>query len=161
MRNLALTTSPQPAYTYHAFAKSKASRGKLNNPEANSTPLNRAFFVRNVRTPKENNLTDFGCVAFLSMVERNRHAFSVASLPLVLVFHPVMFYRPTVESLAVVFEKLPKGLSAMIYKFLLLGEKRLKIAILANSEQEARQFLNLPRDKAAFIARIKGTSYAY
>ncbi len=47
----------------------------------------------------------------------------------------------------------------MIYKFLLLGKKRLKIAILANSEQEARQRLNLPRDKAAFIARIKGVQY--
>lgn len=47
----------------------------------------------------------------------------------------------------------------MIYKFLLLGKKRLKIAILANSEQEARQRLNLPHDKAAFIARIKGVQY--
>ncbi len=53
------------------------------------------------------------------------------------------------------FPKLFSGVTVMIYKFLLLGKKRLKIAILANSEQEARQRLNLPRDKAAFIARIK------
>ncbi|WP_410687381.1 ash family protein [Avibacterium paragallinarum] len=156
MRNLALTTSPQPAYTCHAFAKSKASRGKLNIQKANtSTPINnRAFFVRNVRTPKERQFK-----ACSSMVGRNRQPLKAGYFPFEVVFHPVTFYRPTVESLAVVFEKLSKGLSAMIYKFLLLGEKRLKIAILANSEQEARQFLNLPRDKAAFISRIKGASY--
>ncbi|WP_052121797.1 ash family protein [Gallibacterium genomosp. 2] len=111
MRNLALTNSPKPAYTCHAFAKSKASREKLNIPEANSTPT-RAFFVRNFRTPKERQFK-----ACSSMVERNRHALSVASVPLVLVSHPVTFYRPTVRSLAVVFEKLPKGLLAMIYQF--------------------------------------------
>ena len=111
MRNLALTNSPKPAYTCQAFAKSKASREKLNIPEANSTPT-RAFFVRNFRTPKERQFK-----ACSSMVERNRHALSVASVPLVLVSHPVTFYRPTVRSLAVVFEKLPKGLLAMIYQF--------------------------------------------
>ena len=44
------------AYFYHVLAKSKISRGKLNNVSLanSSTPLNRAFFVRNVRTPKEN-----------------------------------------------------------------------------------------------------------
>ncbi|MEH8138327.1 ash family protein [Gallibacterium anatis] len=111
MCNLALTNSPKPAYTCHAFAKSKASRGKLNKPEANSTPT-RAFFVRNVRTPKEHQFK-----ACSSMVGRNRHALSVASFPLVLVFHPVTLYRQSVERLAVVFEKLPKGLLAMIYQF--------------------------------------------
>ncbi|UXN36914.1 host cell division inhibitor Icd-like protein [Avibacterium paragallinarum] len=118
------TTQPLADYALNTVAKSTVSREKLNIQKANSTPT-RAFFVRNVRTPKENNLTDFGCVAFLSMVERNRHAFSVASLPFELVSHPVTFYRPTVRSLAVVFEKLSKGLSAMLYKFLLLGKHRL------------------------------------
>ncbi|WIM83900.1 hypothetical protein QP020_08975 [Gallibacterium anatis] len=111
MCNLALTNSPKPAYTCQAFAKSKASREKLNKPEANSTPK-RAFFVRNFRTPKERQFK-----ACSSMVERNRHAFSVASFPLVLVSHPVTFYRQAVRSLAVVFEKLPKGLSEMLYLF--------------------------------------------
>ncbi|WP_242510572.1 ash family protein [Avibacterium paragallinarum] len=118
------TTQPLADYALKTVAKSTVSREKLNIQKANSTPT-RAFFVRNVRTPKENNLTDFGCVAFLSMVERNRHAFSVASVPFELVSHPVTFYRPTVRSLAVVFEKLSKGLSAMLYKFLLLGKHRL------------------------------------
>ena len=51
-----------------------ASRGKLNYlPEANdSTPLNRAFFVRNIRTPKEYADFVFNLnPIILSMVERN------------------------------------------------------------------------------------------
>lgn len=42
----------------------------FNLVKANSTP-NRAFFVRNFRTPKENNQLKIQQVAFLSMVERN------------------------------------------------------------------------------------------
>ena len=81
-----------------------ASRGKLNYlPEANdSTPLNRAFFVRNIRTPKEYADFVFNLnPIILSMVERNGPSLT-GCLPLVAVFHPVMLYRPTVESLAVV-----------------------------------------------------------
>lgn len=47
----------------------------------------------------------------------------------------------------------------MIYKFLLLGT-RLHISTYAQSEAAARQFLNLPRESAVFIARIKGARYA-
>ncbi|MFQ1047808.1 ash family protein [Avibacterium paragallinarum] len=153
MRNLALTTPTIPAYTSPAFAKSKASREKLIKVEANSTPT-RAFFVRKFYTPKENRLA-----VILSMMACSGQSLRLASFPLLLVSHPATRYRQTVRSLAIALNQFSKGLSAMIYKFLLLGEKRLKIAILANSEQEARQFLNLPRDKAAFIARIKGASY--
>ena len=56
----------------HALAKSKASRGKLNLYLANdSTPLNRAFFVRNIRTPQE--FADFVLfnLKIHSMVEHN------------------------------------------------------------------------------------------
>lgn len=147
--NSYLTKNACENYTCHAFAKSKASREKLNIPEANSTPT-RAFFVRNFRTPKERQFK-----ACSSMVERNRHALSVASVPLVLVSHPVTFYRPTVRSLAVVFEKLPKGLSAMIYKFQLLGT-RLHISTYAKSEAHARYFLNLSKTKALCFAKMKG-----
>ncbi|MFZ7108555.1 ash family protein [Avibacterium avium] len=148
-----LTENAFENYSIPAFAKSKASREKLNIPEANSTPT-RAFFVRNFRTPKERQFK-----ACSSMVERNRHALSVASVPLVLVSHPVTFYRPTVRSLAVVFEKLPKGLSAMIYKFQLLGT-RLHVSTYAKSEAHARQFLNLTPQEAICFARIKGVRYA-
>ena len=56
----------------YALAKSKVSRGKLNLYLANdSTPLNRAFFVRNIRTPQE--FADFVLfnLKIHSMVERN------------------------------------------------------------------------------------------
>ena len=86
-----------------ALAKSKVSRGKLNLYLANdSTPFNRAFFVRNIRTPQE--FADFVLfnLKIRSMVERNGQPLSVGCFPDMTVFHPVTFYRPTVESLAVV-----------------------------------------------------------
>ncbi|WP_052124492.1 ash family protein [Gallibacterium anatis] len=111
MRNLALTNSPKPAYTLHAFAKSKASREKLNNLQlANSTPLNRAFFVRNFRTPKERQFK-----ACSSMVGRNRKGLALCRFPIVAVSHPVTFYRQAVRSLAVAFNNSQLELSIMLY----------------------------------------------
>lgn len=97
-----------------------ASREKLNYlPEANdSTPQNRAFFVRNIRTPKEYADFVFNLnPIILSMVERNGPSLT-GCLPLVAVSHPVMLYRPTVRSLAVVLINQPKDTAEMIYKFL-------------------------------------------
>ena len=86
-------------------AKSTASRGKLKMSKANtSTPKNnRAFFVCSIRTPKENRLA-----VFLSMVERSGQSLLIGCYPLWAVFHPVTFYRQTVESLAVDSEILSK-----------------------------------------------------
>ena len=61
----------------YALAKSKVSRGKLNylHQANDSTPKNRAFFVRNIRTPKE--YADFVLhinPIILSMVERNEQS---------------------------------------------------------------------------------------
>ena len=86
-------------------AKSTASRGKLNLLMANtSTPKNnRAFFVCSIRTPKENRLA-----VFLSMVERSGQSLLIGCYPLWAVFHPVTFYRQTVESLAVDSENITK-----------------------------------------------------
>ena len=86
-------------------AKSTASRGKLNLLMANtSTPKNnRAFFVCNIRTPQENRLA-----VFLSMVERSGQSLLIGCYPLWAVFHPVTFYRQTVESLAVDSENITK-----------------------------------------------------
>ena len=78
-----------------------ASRGKLNLIKANdSTPQNRAFFVRNIRTPQE--FADFvlSNLKIHSMVERNGQSLT-GCLPMLAVSHPVTFYRPTVRSLAV------------------------------------------------------------
>ncbi|MEE6041730.1 ash family protein [Avibacterium paragallinarum] len=108
------TTQPIADYALKTVAKSTVSRGKLNNVSLanSSTPLNRAFFVRNVRTPKENALG-----VFLSMVGRNRQPLEVGCLPVKAVFHPVTFYRQTVESLAVTSKNLFTGVTAMLYLF--------------------------------------------
>ena len=123
-----------------------ASREKLNYlPEANdSTPLNRAFFVRNIRTPKE--YADFVLhlnPIILSMVERNKPSMT-GCLPKLAVFHLVTFYRPTVESLAVVPENLTLELTQM-YQFIFAAIRRTdlsnhlqKIRITADSERNAR-----------------------
>ncbi|HJF72844.1 MAG TPA: ash family protein [Gallibacterium anatis] len=151
--NLYLTKKHKPRYFTNAFAKSKASRSKLNIQKANSTPK-RAFFVRRFHTPKENRLA-----VILSMMACSGQPFAVGCFPFEAVCYPATRYRQSVASLAIALEQLSKGLLAMIYKFLLLGT-RLHISTYANSEAKARQFLNLPRDKAIFIARIKGGNYA-
>lgn len=128
-----------------ALAKSKASRGKLNLYLANdSTPLNRAFFVRNIRTPQE--FADFVLfnLKIHSMVERNRQPLSVGCFPDMTVFHPVTFYRPTVESLAVV-SKNQYLETTQMYQFIFAAIRRTdlsnhlqKIRITADSERNAR-----------------------
>lgn len=130
----------------HALAKSKVSRGKLNylHMANDSTPQNRAFFVRNIRTPKE--YADFVLhlnPIILSMVERNEPSMT-GCLPYVAVFHLVTFYRPTVESLAVVPENKHMELTQM-YQFIFVAIRRTdlsnhlqKIRITADSERNAR-----------------------
>lgn len=151
--NLYLTKKYKPRYFTNAFAKSKASRSKLNIQKANSTPK-RAFFVRRFHTPKENRLA-----VIQSMMACSGQPFAVGCFPFEAVCYPATRYRQSVASLAIALEQSSKGLLAMIYKFQLLGT-RLHISTYANSEAKARQFLNLPRDKAIFIARIKGGNYA-
>ena len=129
----------------HTLAKSKASREKLNLYKANdSTPQNRAFFVRNIRTPKE--YADFDLhinPIILSMVERNEPSMT-GCLPVMAVFHLVTFYRPTVESLAVVPINQHQELTQM-YQFIFAAIRRTdlsnhlqKIRITADSERNAR-----------------------
>ena len=122
-----------------------ASRGKLNLYLANdSTPLNRAFFVRNIRTPQE--FADFVLfnLKIHSMVERNGQPLSVGCFPDMTVFHPVTFYRPTVESLAVV-SKNQYLETTQMYQFIFAAIRRTdlsnhlqKIRITADSERNAR-----------------------
>ena len=123
-----------------------ASRGKLNYLQLanDSTPSDRAFFVRNIRTPKE--YADFVLYInpiILSMVERNEPSMT-GCLPIVAVFHLVTFYRPTVESLAVDSENLQLE-STQMYQFIFAAIRRTdlsnrlqKIRITADSERNAR-----------------------
>ena len=123
-----------------------ASRGKLNIKllANDSTPLDRAFFVRNIRTPKEYADFVFNLnPIILSMVERNEPSLT-GCLPDMAVFHLVTFYRPTVESLAVVPENLTLELTQM-YQFIFAAIRRTdlsnhlqKIRITADSERNAR-----------------------
>ena len=126
--------------------KTTASREKLNYLQLanDSTPFNRAFFVRNIRTPKE--YADFVLhinPIILSMVERNEPSMT-GCLPIVAVFHLVTFYRPTVESLAVDSENLQLE-STQMYQFIFAAIRRTdlsnqiqKIRIIAETEQAAR-----------------------
>ena len=128
-----------------ALAKSKVSRGKLNYLLANdSTPFNRAFFVRNIRTPKEYADFVFNLnPIILSMVERNGTSLT-GCFPIVAVSHPVTFYRPTVRSLAVD-SKNQLLESTQMYQFIFAAIRRTdltnhiqKIRITADTEQAAR-----------------------
>ena len=128
------------------LAKSKVSRGKLNYlyMANDSTPQNRAFFVRNIRTPKEYADFVFNLnPIILSMVERNEPSLT-GCFPVETVFHLVTFYRPTVESLAVVPENKHMELTQM-YQFIFAAIRRTdlsnhiqKIRITADTEQAAR-----------------------
>ena len=129
----------------HVLAKSKTSREKLNHLTLanDSTPFNRAFFVRNIRTPKE--FADFvlSNLKIHSMVERDRQSLT-GCLPMLAVSHPVTFYRPTVRSLAVVPENLTLETTQM-YQFIFAAIRRTdltnqiqKIRITADTAQAAR-----------------------
>ena len=123
-----------------------ASRGKLNYLllANDSTPLNRAFFVRDISTPKEYADFVFNLnPIILSMVERNEPSLT-GCFPVETVFHLVTFYRPTVESLAVVPENLLLELTQM-YQFIFAAIRRTdlsnhlqKIRITADNERNAR-----------------------
>ena len=133
-----------------------ASRGKLNYLQLanDSTPLDRAFFVRNIRTPKE--YADFVLhinPIILSMVERNEPSMT-GCLPIVAVFHLVTFYRPTVESLAVDSENLQLE-STQMYQFIfaLICAPQIKIRLLADTEQQARSRFT-DGDTLLFVGRI-------
>ena len=134
-----------------------ASRGKLNylHQANDSTPLNRAFFVRDIRTPKE--FADFVFIdqiyKSLSMVERNEQSLTGCP-PDVAVFHLVTFYRPTVESLAVVPINQHQELTQMYqFIFALIRAPQIKIRLLADNEQQARSRFT-DGDTLLFVGKI-------
>ena len=133
-----------------------ASRGKLNylTLANDSTPLNRAFFVRDIRTPKEYADFVFNLnPIILSMVERNEQSLTGCP-PDVAVFHLVTFYRPTVESLAVVPINQHQELTQMYqFIFALIRAPQIKIRLLADTEQQARSRFT-DGDTLLFVGRI-------
>ncbi len=160
-------------YSAHVVAKSTTERGNSNDLYLadNSTPFNRAFFVRSIRTPKENALS-----VILSMVGRIGQRLIVGYFPGMVVFHPDTFYRQAWK-LAVVPEIINLELLAMIYKFLCLNRTKHTynqetLYIQADSEEQARLQLSadyrllLDRPIAKFRAnqtacnQVKGGIYA-
>ena len=138
--------------------KTIASREKLNiKLMANdSTPLNRAFFVRNNRTSKENAVFVLSIQnpIFLSMVVCNGQPFVVGCFPLTAVFSPCYALPPSREKLAVV----PKNQlmdTAEMYQFIfaLSRAPQIKIRLLADNEQQARSRFT-DGDTLLFVGRI-------
>ncbi|MGX2948076.1 ash family protein [Frederiksenia canicola] len=150
-------------YSAPVIAKSIASREKLNNLHManDSTPLTRAFFVRSLRTPKENAFLKNKERSFLSMVGRIGQRLGVGCVPYVAVSHPDTLYRPAVRSKAVDIKNLHMELSQMFYKFLFTGS-RLRITVFANNLAEAYKRLPLSQSKPVLIARlpVQGGVYA-
>ena len=153
-----LTDKTRLNYINPALAKSRASRGKLNLSMANSsTPvLTRAFFVRSVYAPIQNNLS---FDRLFSMVARNGQSLAVGCFPLIAVCHPVTRYRPTVTSLAVVLENLSMDTAEMIYKFLCVNRTHPHFnlciqTIHANTEESARLSLNADFRHLVTVAKI-------
>ena len=144
-------------YPDDVVAKSTTERGNSNDlyTADNSTPFNRAFFVRSIRTPKENALS-----VLLSMVGRIGQRLIVGYFPCMVVFHPDTFYRQAWK-LAVVPKIIYTELSKMLYTFLFI-HSRLRISVFANSLTEAYSRLPTSDVKPLLIARksAKGGVYA-
>ncbi|MEG9489622.1 ash family protein [Mannheimia indoligenes] len=139
-----------------AVAKSAAEPGNSNDLYLadSSTPLNRAFFVRGTRTPKENHFPKFGESEFLSMVACNGKGSPFAVFQVSQFSSPLHVTAQTLESLAVAPQNLYLELSAMIYKFLLLGSQRLKITVHANNKAEALSRVQFA-SKPLLVARLR------
>lgn len=140
-------------YSADVVAKSTPSREKLNNEKANiSTPFNRAFFIRSLRTPKINLV-----IGLFSMVGRNRQSLT-GYVPFLVVSHPVTSYRLNCEKFIGSLFQFRKGLSRMIYKFLCLDREATDfhtqiLTINATNEENARFSLNARWRWLATIAK--------
>ena len=142
--------------------KTIASREKLNYlSQANdSTPQNRAFFVRDIRTPQNKLRILFQHLStiYSSMVERNEPSLT-GCLPVMAVSHIVTLYRPTVRSLAVDSENLSQDTAEMIYKFLCVNRTQSHfnlcvISLNSTTEEQARLSLSADYRFIAVVARI-------
>ncbi|WP_253181223.1 host cell division inhibitor Icd-like protein, partial [Haemophilus quentini] len=140
-----------------------ASRDKLNiKLMANdSTPLNRAFFVRNIRTPKE--FADFVFIhqiyKSLSMVVCNGQPFVVGCFPLTAVLSPCYALPPNRDKLAVVPKNQLMDTAEMIYKFLCVNRTQSHfnlcvISLNSTTEEQARLSLSADYRFIAVVARI-------
>ncbi|MDP8079692.1 host cell division inhibitor Icd-like protein [Phocoenobacter skyensis] len=157
----------QKDYIISVVAKSTTERQNSSNLTVanSSTPFNRAFFVRSIRTPKENNRLNL-VVSFLSMVACNGKGSPFATFHGFVVSDPVTRYRPIVRYKAVTSNNLIVELLAMIY--LLLCVNRTKptfntevVRIQAPNEDEARFKLTADYQLLAVCGRINSHKAQY
>ena len=134
-------------YSCFALAKSSAEPRNSNNLSLanNSAPC--AFFIRDLRTPKETVMQN--CIsAFLSMVACSGKGFALCCVPVIAVFEPVTRYRHKASKLqAVTSKNLLTGETAMkLFIFVAICRTDLtnqlhKIRIIAETETQARAAL--------------------
>ena len=108
------------SYADNVVAKSTTEPRNSNDllVANSSTPSNRAFFVRGLRTSNENTALKNQERGSLSMVACSGKGFALCCVPQVAVFEPVTRYRPKASKLqAVTSSKFLVELSAMIYLF--------------------------------------------
>lgn len=150
VENISFLKSENSIYATHAVAKTTAEPENSNNlDKANSsTPLNRAFFVRSTRTPKERlealrgsecpnelGMPKFGHTQILSMVACNGKGSPFAVHLVEQFLSPLHVTAQTLRSLAVTPQLLDKDTVMKRFKF--LTGSRLIITIYANNRQEA------------------------
>lgn len=149
-----------PSFTLHYSEKALANCEVRSSKavlllQANSAPI-RAFFVRSVYAPIQNNLS---FDRLFSMVARNGQPLAVGCFPVKAVCHPVTCYRPTVTSLAVVPKNYLQDTAEMIYKFLCVNRTHPHFnlciqTIHANTEESARLSLNADFRHLVTVAKI-------
>lgn len=156
IRKFNFTSGQKSAIFRNARAKSRAEpENSTNLSVANSTP-NRAFFVRSFRTPQRTPEALRGSERH-SMVACGGKGFALCCIPLIAVSQPVTRYRPNPEKFSGNPDLISVEIAVMLFKF--LTGSRLKITIRANSEQEARQRLQLS-ESAICIARYSNAFLA-
>ncbi|QTM01868.1 ash family protein [Mannheimia sp. ZY171111] len=166
---ISFSKSKNSIYSILAVTKSAVEPENSNNQTLadSSTPLNRAFFVRGTRTPKEHletlrgseclyelGMSVFGHTQILSMVACSGKGSPFAVFQSSQFLSPLHVTAQTLRSLAVAPQNLTLELSAMIYKFLLLGSKRLKITVHANNKAEALSRVQFA-SKPLLVARLR------
>ncbi|WP_410681557.1 hypothetical protein [Avibacterium paragallinarum] len=107
--------------SYFNTALSNSAEPENSNDKTlaySNTPLNACFFMRSTNTPQERPER-------LSMVTCYGKGFALCCVPLIAVSQPVTRYRPSLRTFAVTSKYLFSGVTAMLYKFLLLGKHRL------------------------------------
>ncbi|WP_406812357.1 hypothetical protein [Histophilus somni] len=123
-----------------------------------STPLNRAFFIRTIRTSQINPFA-YGAKCLISMVAYHGKGFALCCVPVDAVSELMIRCRQyqSLRTLRAVTPIMTTGVTLMIYKFILLGKNRLHLSIFANNEQQARNRVNL--SNAICYARINPKQY--